>query len=899
MGTSQSLYNWKVQPRIITYTNPKKINTNLELSKLLKENLQLCASDTLMQGLISKYGRDSFCVMSSIENFQNILFDYEITGAKDSLQLFLDVRDQIDQIPDNIENKSKDLKNTLYKNTSEIVSAFKLLTLMQYPVPKKMDFNDAQKIFFEHIYTKLGPGYIEKYKQIVNSVTDEKLVAAYKTALCREVAYFLREDGKDNISDLNVAKEKLESFECIGFKQRKHQSALLREIDEMESLKIEKVIIHGVARFTPEIMMLIQVLDNLGKQVIFTFNYATNLKELYSIWEHAYSWVNCKFENQKSLELSSGRPAGRAIADISLGKRPNEKNTGIYRKYISLTDFTDGEVRPVFIDAQRESKNHPLPNMKIQYYSTDASKPNDILRNYFPEQFFEKPFMAYPVGQFIRSLFDMWDFDNPRIIIDFGKLKDCSQIKIAHNADNMFSILNKLEVYFSDIETVEQFNERVDNLIDNISTFTQKKDAAIEYLSFFDVKKQDVIAVKNFVNELENIGRKVFGSQEMQQVDYQAKFKELIIEVSKRLNDNEINRDKEKQLLEMLENSLSVSDEVTGSIKSLQEALMLYLHVKEQRADARWIVRGFDQLDGAPLMSNTNVYGYELTGLSMRKMSGSVDDSLPWPLTESLFHYDDINNLFIHQVKTAYEDRNDYLKFYLFYAAFFVEKEIKFSYFENENDEKNRPFYLLSMLGLIPYERSESIDANQYKIKDTAITPINSDSYSSREINIFSICPYKYFINSILNNKIVYSSDYHIKYFIETELNRQVCMASKYDMRNISRVLLTYVEKLSKIYPFFDEAALSDIKKFVKEHASEKVEDSSYIQKKRDFLIAKWDEDGKRYMNYTKTTKDIRDYENSQSIMPAINDFPHKKICQECCYNDVCLNGYYEKEVEL
>ena len=60
MQNQECRYHWQNKPRIITYTNPNKIRDNLELSALMKDTVQLCASDTLMQGLTTRYGRDVF-----------------------------------------------------------------------------------------------------------------------------------------------------------------------------------------------------------------------------------------------------------------------------------------------------------------------------------------------------------------------------------------------------------------------------------------------------------------------------------------------------------------------------------------------------------------------------------------------------------------------------------------------------------------------------------------------------------------------------------------------------------------------------------------------------------------------------------------------------------------------
>ena len=56
--------------------------------------------------------------------------------------------------------------------------------------------------------------------------------------------------------------------------------------------------------------------------------------------------------------------------------------------------------------------------------------------------------------------------------------------------------------------------------------------------------------------------------------------------------------------------------------------------------------------------------------------------------------------------------------------------------------------------------------------------------------------------------------------------------------------------------------------------------------------------ENENYMKYDKTTKDIKRYMRSSRLAPNGGECPHEKICEECNFNELCLNYYLDKEVD-
>ena len=203
------------------------------------------------------------------------------------------------------------------------------------------------------------------------------------------------------------------------------------------------------------------------------------------------------------------------------------------------------------------------------------------------------------------------------------------------------------------------------------------------------------------------------------------------------------------------------------------------------------------------------------------------------------------------------------------------------------------------MLGLVPIACESQRDEVRYDVIQKKSNTKPKNTVSTQERNIFSICPYKYFIFSVLKNRITYRSDYHIRYFLETEETRELGKKKKNSGQGIEQFIDVEMERFHSKYPFFDEAELSDIRKFINKNCTGEPESSDHIQKKRDFLIAQWKDNQTKYMNFNKSVDDVRKYMSDPRIMPTVAELPHKKICQECCFSSICLNNYYDKEVDV
>lgn len=888
---------WKNKPRILTYTNPREIDENRDLIKIISSYPHLCASDTLLMGLTHKYSRAKFTFLTTVDAFIDNLFDQIVNNKEIALQMYIDITKSIEGI------KSKERESTykaLMNNRGDLVEAFRILTLMQYNWQNETE-HDEQNMFFKYIYEPNAKRYVDEYKRQMSLATKSKCCLAFQKCLIRDIRHNTKID-ENKWEDIN---KKIIAMANYGNKEAELYKNIM---DASDNYPIDTIVIHGVARFTPEIMMLLKTLDDIGIKVIFLINYASGLPGIYNFWKKAYSWVGVEFEYVDSLNLDQGNTVGKNIAKICNGIRPEGKAHAEIVKYATITDFTDSAVRTEFLKAERKAKEKNTENilaqMKTQYYAVAADRPNDILRNYFPEQFIDKPFLSYPIGQFIKALFAMWDFEKMELAIDFDVLKECAVIRIGHNNDKMIQIVDKLKLYFKDMMQVEEINKRISELSFNLNTFNEYAKRVLAYLSYFSVSVEEIEEFRIYISELDKISRAIFGNDREKQYDYREKFQELIEIVQSNAAVDDALSLKEDELISKLIESLSISSEheVVGSIKELRDSLYFFLSVKKDKSSANWIVRGFDQIDGAPLMKMPVGRIYEFAMMSMKNMTKTASDILPWPLDESVFNEIVGQSIFLEQMRNIVELRNEYLRFYFFYGAFFSKgAQIKFSYIENDHEERQHPYYLLDLLGIPTITNVEKNSITNYDVIDEEDeTELIRNQVSIRERELFSICPYKYFMISVLKNDLYYTSEYHTNYFLENEVVNLVEIESNYDIRNIDNALRRIKQYIKKICPYIDEATLSDMERFVRKNFSNKKRGEDFLRRKRDFLIAAWKDmdTNVNYMKFDKAETDIVRYMKSNRLAPISTECPHTKICEECNYNELCLNYYLDKEVD-
>jgi len=928
-----------VMREIYTYANPLLMNKDEIIWKMVKQYPQFCASDTLSQGMIQFYGRKEFGIIRSMSNLQKTLVGSVTDDTQFDMQLFLDISHELKEIVCN-----QEIKNSFRNDLSEIVQSVKYLLFLD-ALPDKLfqidNISDEQRALF-CIYEKIYQKYNHEIETLMNKNREDIDDLIRKTVIYE--AEYILSSMNDNVADedyqckdLANALEKLtalqknlcKKIECryeVEFNNTAKEKKKLERVEyvidlisRLDSVDVSTIIIHGVHKFTPEILLVLRLLEKQGINVIFLIHYVDKLPQIYGTWKEVYSWTKEDFKNVHPFDINAGSLAGKELAKIYGGRLSSEKLNAYKVSYENLSEFAVGEVRRTFNHAENK-----LDKMKVQYYAVDNTDSNEILKNYFPEQFKKKPFLSYPIGQFVLGIYNMWDFEKSYMRYVPESLRECvySGIFEKDALNNVGAIYDDLALYIAGLDSISDVLERLNHLINEKKIIEKyKKDlGGLQAICYFSRDIKDVEKLIEYLKRLIKLSNSIF-VQENDQISFNTHFRNLMEVLAGTVNNSALVQKSEIQLVQEILGALKkqTRKDVVGDFPDVREALTFFLHQSEGDDSSNWIVRNFEQLDGAVLLADhSKAREYHFALLSMKNMTRNAKKELPWPLSEELFYgYDCQIESSIQACALSNAERANFLKYSLFYAVFFFKKRITFSYIVNQNDEKQRAYYLFDLLKL--KDKKETINAD---INFAGISPKTEEKvfdYSSLTIEqkeMFAICRYKYFLNRVLNESIIYKSDFQIKYYLQNFLVQVVLEKENLTINNYTHEVKKYVKRFQQFFPNLDNIFFADMERKVlqevlnslefsiKNHKSTHKQQDWYKRRKKNFLLAQWIENGSNEMDFNNISpNNVVDYMINNDILLSENDRPHVKVCENCNYSSDCLMNYFEglrkKEIEV
>ena len=909
---------------IYTYANPLKMNKDKTIWEMVNKYPQFCASDTLHQGMIEYYGRNEFTIIRSINDLKKALVGEVTDDVRLDVQLFLDVSHEIRSIIQNNE-----LRTSFQNNIGEVVTSIRYLLYLE-ATPESLfkieSVNEEQGELFR-IYNAVYPKYKTKIEQAINKRSEE-VKQAIKETILFEAEFLIRnhteEDGrkKNKWKTLQEAKNSLieykndilDKIEKRGPGDYSNTSVdkaklprveyVIDLINRIDSINTDAVIIHGVHRFTPEILLMIRAIENAGINIVFLIHYVEKLPQVYGTWREVYSWMNEDFKNVKDFNINDGSSTGREIAKVFLGRLSDKSLNSSKIAYENISSFAVGEVRPVFQNAACR-----LEKMRTQYYAVSNEETNRILKNYFPEQFEVKPFLSYPIGQFILSIYNMWDFESSQMRITPASLRECTVSGMFENevGGDISEIYEDIIPYIEGLEKVEEIIERLAHLKTEVAFINRNPGLSdLKSICYFSRGIKDIDRFIKYIKLLNGISEKIFNHND-DQVNYGQHFKAMMEILSVPLSNAAIVHRMEVQLAEGVLESLGLNDNVVGDYYDIKNALMFYLHQKNNDDTSNWIVRNFEQLDGAVLLADrTKAREYHFALLSMKNMTRKMNDDLPWPLSEGIFNdYDCKLESSINASALSNRERANFLKYSLFYGVFFFRKRIAFSYVLDQNNEKQRAYYILDLLNLREKTEYDNSDIHLENQTNRASNKrFDYDGLTTAQREIFAICKYKFFLSRVLDESITYQNEFQIRYYLTNLITQVILEDKKLAQLSVDNRINQYIKMFISMFPNYDSVIFEDIKSTVKRDVINRLEyckqhhinnyrqDEKYKRRKKNFLIAKWDE-SMRFEN--ESAQDVINYMANDEILLEFDNRPHIKVCENCNFYADCLMKYYDE----
>ena len=567
--------------------------------------------------------------------------------------------------------------------------------------------------------------------------------------------------------------------------------ACLKSLDSREKLDsillsafglhgIDTVILHGFYYLTPLQEYVFDAFERNGIRLIMLIHYDSNYSFANEIWEKTFA-DKSKYPERSDWEYHHGNK-DNCIGNIFENRGAVWKEGHELREYDSLMDF----VR----DIELSRKNG------FELYSPDYRTSNNLLRDFFSNEYEYRKLSSYPLGQFLLSLYSMWDEDEESLRLDVDLICRCfstgwlsySGVDSKGYVDDLI----RMSFYFEDCETIDEWYSRLDYLdkidSDVISHFRtrdgvpkERWDSAMSNpfnnIGVFALDQSRIVTVLTLIRRLLDFALDVFSNEE---VTLDQHFGVL----DKTLRNHAD--------LDYLNREYAVVSVILGRVESVRNT-RLYRPYDLKDAVMRFITDGFDEFDDEESETELVKAFRKVDSACISKSKGchillcdierlpGKSKQLPWPLNRSVMEGLAVNaepvQKRLTEVLLYYTDCLPLSNRYLFFTVLNCSCVI-ISWLKNMDGKLLQPSPYIEMIRrecgvsvtmpskFIP--DSELIDGIDPKIQTDVF-----DITRIRDIPIeakmeYSLCPLKYLYGFILSPFPSYSSDFHIQFVLKS-----------------------------------------------------------------------------------------------------------------------------------
>lgn len=263
----------------------------------------------------------------------------------------------------------------------------------------------------------------------------------------------------------------------------------------------------------------------------------------------------------------------------------------------------------------------------------------------------------------------------------------------------------------------------------------------------------------------------------------------------------------------------------SGTFRDLQEGLYYYLKQKnDEDQGVDWIVKNYEQIDGDILQSKRQFEKeqrkvYHFACVSDRDMNMSVNDQLPWPLTDEFIRaaYSPIDLQF-QVYYTALGECSNFLRYALFYGLCYNRCDVRLSYVRQYGDETTEPYALLSILGLLPkadlIERVNKPVPFSISVGQDVTKGVKYDRYQMMDM---FLCPYRFFLDYVMEDGPVIQGNFlYQKYFENLLIEavwKRIGKQNRSDvMKFLPQILAQETQKLEPYFKFWKSTEILDLR---------------------------------------------------------------------------------------
>lgn len=850
--------------KILTYTNPYEISKTTYWNEI-KDLPHFCVARTLVNGLVDVM-QDSIggliCPLDDLVKHKYIYKEWEDNISRRIEQysyltkLFAETKDK------SSDPRKEEFFSALGKNQSQFLDALRLFI--------ELDISATS------LHPDLAMKEQRAFIRVLSKIQSEnnRLFRFPETPDLTKLKLAI-----DNIAENELEEYRKQMKRAGRSPDPKREQWLQRNIQTTKASKLSGIIIHGVHQFSPSQIRLITDLEKQGLTIYFLFNYQSKFSAIYDSWMNIYGNFEVQVEtDNKDYAIippeyqTESYALATALGLLCEGKyspaNPDmrasyDKYKGCeFLKFANLTEYAHfvaarvntakekymAKLNPLERGTVSSSSRAILGQLDEQVYTANRDI-HDLLNVYFPEYSKDRHFLSYPIGQFFAGLYRLWDWESGQITFALPTIRECisSGLLGPAKAELLLRISYVLEVILERIETysgsedsfVEQMTKYLSLYDEVINAPANTRAAEAKSLSIYDpdtINRQEICFFIEAIKKLNDCGITLFGQSHKDFVEFGEHFKNLEEFIKQRKSDliTEAEVTLINDLLGRFDYVIGTTQKASGTFNDLRQGLYFYLKQKQEDNSSDWIVKNFEQIDGDILQSRkqNNIHRsklaagdrthkrkvYHFATLSDRDMNVSIDNLLPWPLTDQfiLKAYAPIDLQF-QVYYSALSERTSFLRYALFYGLYFNQCDVRLSFVEQIQDEITEPYTLLSILGIDPttYDGNSSQDplGMQVTPEAGALGPVKPSSYNLMSM---MLCPHRYLMEYVVEAKPVANSDFLYQKVFENALIAGAwtrCSQKPIDLvkTHIGGIIEDEAKNLQKYFFFWKRIQILDI----------------------------------------------------------------------------------------
>lgn len=847
--------------KIYTYADPYRI-AETDFWEEIKTYPHLCAARTLVNGLVSVMRDDISALMCPLDDIVN---DKIFNKWANDISLRIQQYSHLSEV-----YRTWNLKNGLQTNYYAALCHNKDQMLDALRLFIELDIDpyvlDTQQLNIEH----------RMFVYILKLLSKDNIFSLPKMPTRDELKQIFNQQALQEKEEKKRLYDENPDDEFV----KKDLKLINRMIDTTKKWDGKHIVIHGIHQFTPLQLKFIKHLDKLGLEVIFLFNYLPEYKEIYSSWSYIYQQFDAPIHHDTKVKsyLPTGQlqKVGNAIAsnlgllcednvsrtDVRIRNNYSLYNSEKVQEFDNVSEFA-GYISDEFMEA--ESKMHEetplyekpskksvstaavLARMEEIVYTANKDV-DDLLQVYHPEYSRNRHFLAYPIGQFFSAIYALWKPEEGEISIEYMLLREClnSGIMSKYNAERLLKTLMNLEPLFANIESFSEFQDLFSDYMNNYDQVCASNPQAnifplrcMNLYNSYKVTKEEINDLFSAITELNKIAVGLFsGIEADERFDFKKHFERLNEFVRDR--QTSLANEEEKKLISDLLLKLDLIQMMDsgnkGTFEDLRSGLYFFLKQKEEPL-SDWFVKNFEQIDGDILNSKAqNTYGrkkvYHFACVSDRDMNKTIDELLPWPLSDQFIEkaYNP-KELQFQVYYAALGERSNFLRYALFYGLYFNQCETKISFVKRYGEDTTDYYEMLKIIGLEKEDGSSKSELDECSMS-TVIRAKKVDTlpYVREQMAAMFLCPYKYLLDYVLNPQPIFSGTFMLSKCLENILIENTwrnLAAQSMTQNQAEEKLSTYVSqealKLSKFFKFFRDTEILDIQRRVENYIKAKV----------------------------------------------------------------------------